>query len=136
MKHLKILLFCSVTLFGCSFNQLQNDYAENQYFEKSTYADSSAPYIGEWAVGTTKWLKILSIRDNGIFKVVLAPGFGACEGKIYLDRERPFLILKDGTKAKIVSVNKDHLLIEAYGKLERLDSMPKGRRAKHNSTVW
>lgn len=136
MKHLKILLFCSVALFGCSFNQLQNDYADNQYFGTAPHADSTAPYIGEWAAGATKWVKILRIRDNGKIKVVLAPGFGACDGKVYLNRERPFLILKDGTKAKIVAVNKDYLLIEAYGKREKFYSMPKERRLKYNATVW
>ena len=63
---------------------------------------------------------VLKIRDNGIVKVVLAPEFGAIEGKIYFDEERPFLILEDGTKSKIVSSNKDHIQIEAYGKLENL----------------
>jgi len=120
MKYIKVLLFCPAILFGCSFNQLQNDYANNQHFEKVKHADSAAPYIGEWAVPETKWLKVLKIRDNGIIRVVLAPEFGAIEGKVYLDKERPFLILKDGTKAKIVSVNKDHLRIEAYGTQEKL----------------
>ena len=128
MKYIKVLLFCPAILFGCSFNQLQNDYANNQHFEKVTHADSAAPYIGDWAVPKTKWLKVLKIRDNGIIRVVLAPEFGAIEGKVYLDKERPFLILKDGTKAKIVSVNKDHLQIEAYGRLEKFAPMLETKR--------
>ena len=128
MKYLTALLFCPAILFGCSFNQLQNDYANNQHLEKATHADSSAPYIGEWVVQKSKWLKVLKIRDNGIIKVVLAPEFGAIEGKIYLDKERPFLILKDGTKAKIVSVNKDYLRIEAYGRLENFSPMLETKR--------
>ena len=123
MKYLKILLFCPAILFGCSFNQLQNDYANNQYLEKATHADSSASYVGEWAVQKNKWLKVLKIKDNGVIRVVLAPEFGAIQGKIFLDKERPFLILKDGTKAKIVSVNKEQLRIEAYGRLENLTPM-------------
>ena len=128
MKYLTALLFCPAILFGCSFNQLQNDYANNQHLEKATHADASAPYIGEWAVPKTKWIKVLKIRDNGIVKVVLDPEFGAIEGKIYLDKERPFLILKDGTKATIVSVNKDHLQIEAYGRLEKFAPMLETKR--------
>lgn len=76
----------------------------------------------------TKWLKVLKIRDNGIIRVVLAPEFGAIEGKVYLDKERPFLILKDVTKAKMVSVNKDHLQIEAYGRLEKFAPMLETKR--------
>jgi hypothetical protein len=41
---------------------------------------------------------------------------------------RPFLILKDVTKAKMVSVNKDHLQIEAYGRLEKFAPMLETKR--------
>jgi len=93
-----------------------------------THADSAAPYIGDWAVPKTKWLKVLKIRDNGIIRVVLAPEFGAIEGKVYLDKERPFLITNDGTKAKSDSDNKVHLQIEAYGSLDKFATMLETKR--------
>ena len=96
MKYVTALLFCPAILFGCSFNQLQNDYANNQHREKATHADSSAPYIGEWVVQKTKWIKVLKIRDNGIIKVVLAPEFGVIEGKMYLDKEWKLCLNKEG----------------------------------------
>lgn len=123
MKYSAATLF-SFALLGCSYNQLQNDLADNKYLEKERHSDSSATYIGEWADTTDKWRKFLRITSDGRIKVFLYPGFGSCEGKIYKDKERYFLILKDGTIAKIISASKDHLLLEAYSRQEEYEASP------------
>ena len=123
MKYSAATLF-SFALLGCSYNQLQNDLAENQYLEKERYEDSLAPYMGEWVDTTDKWRKFLRIMGNGRIKVFLYPGFGSCEGKVYLEEEQFFLILKDGTKAKIISASKDRLLVEAYSRQEEYEASP------------
>lgn len=118
-----MITVCVFALFGCSFHQQQNDLADNQYDEIEQYASSSAPYVGSWAIDSRKWRKIIKIRDNGKVKVVLSPGFGAIEGKVFLEGEKPFYILKDGTKAEIVKNEEGHLLIESYSCQERFASL-------------
>lgn len=123
MKYSSVVLF-SFALLGCSYNQLQNDLADNLYLENEKHEDSSAIYIGEWAHTTDKWHKLLRIMNDGRIKVFLYPGFGSCEGKIYLENEQFFIILKDGTQARIISASKDNLLLEAYNRQESYETSP------------
>lgn len=123
MRYLSIAILGSLLLAGCSFHNKQNDLADNQYHKVEKHAAPSATYVGDWSVDEEKWLKKLIINKNGSTKVVLYPGLGAVDGKIFLHEGKPHLILPDGTKVEIVSVDEESLLIEAYGKQERLKSM-------------
>ena len=118
-----VILVCFAALSGCSFHQQQNDLADNQFFIKEKHADATATYVGAWAVDLYKWRKVLSIDATGRVKIVLAPEYGAIEGKVYMENSEPFIILKDGTKAGIVNSGEKYLLIQAYGKQEEFTLM-------------
>ncbi len=119
MKHLKCILLAVVFLAGCTFNQYQSDVAENQYNEKQLHADSSAPYVGEWTALSNIGIRSIKIKEDGRIKVCLTPSSGTTFGKVYLDGETPAFIFQTGAKARIISQEKDFLLLEIYGKEEK-----------------
>lgn len=123
MKFISILLGSALALYGCSFHNKQNDLADNQFYEKEIYADSSAPYVGDWAIDSYKWRKTLIINSNGKVKIVLSPGYGAIDGKIYLEDGNPYFILRDGTKTEIIKNEEDSLYLENYGEQETLAAL-------------
>lgn len=119
MKHIKSGLFSVVLLAGCAFNQYQSDVADNQYYEKQIHADPAAAYVGEWTAATNVGIRSIKIKEDGRIKVCLSPSSGTTGGKVYMDNGTPIFMLKTGAKAKIISMDKDSLLLEVYGKREK-----------------
>jgi len=119
MKHIKYILLSVVLLAGCAFNQYQNDVVDNQYNEKQLYADSSAPYVGEWTASSNVGIRSIKIKEDGRIKVCLSPSSGTTFGKVYLEGEKPAFIFQAGGKAQIISREKDILLLQIYGKEEK-----------------
>lgn len=119
MEYIKFSLVAVMLLAGCTFNQYQGDVAENQYYDKQLHADPAAEYVGEWTAATNVGLKSLKITEDGRIKVCLSPSSGTTEGEVQKDKGKPVFIFKTGEKANIISINKDFLLLEVYGKREK-----------------
>ena len=123
MRHLLVVILCTLSLVGCSFHNEQNDLADNHYYVVKRHADPLANYVGDWSINSKNWLKKLIINKDGSIKIVLHPEYGVIDGKVFIDDDRPHIILRDGAKAEIVSVEQESLRIETYGKQEQLTSM-------------
>lgn len=119
MEYIKFSLLSAILLAGCTFNQHQGDVAENQYYDKQIHADPSAAYIGEWTAATNVGLRSIKIKEDGRIKVCLSPSSGTTDGEVYLEKGKPAFILKTGEKANIISIDKDFLLLDVYGKREK-----------------
>jgi hypothetical protein len=119
MKCLKYALLSVLFVAGCAYNQYQGDIAYDQFNEKQTFADSSAAYVGEWTGGSALGIRSIKIREDGKIKVCMSPSAGTMDGKVYLENGEPAIIMKTGAKAKFISMNKDALLLEIYGKQEK-----------------
>ena len=119
MKYIKSSLLVCVLLACCAFNQYQNDVEYNQYHEKQAHADPAAAYVGEWTASTDIGIRSIKVKEDGRIKVCLSPSSGVSYGKVFIDNERPSFMIKTGAIAKIISVDKDSLLLEIYGKQEK-----------------
>ena len=119
MKYMTVALLSAATVTGCAFNQHQNDISDNQYREKQILADANALYVGEWTAATNIGLRSMKIKRDGRIKVCLSPSSGTTDGKVYLDKGMPAFIFETGAKVKIISMNKDFLLLDVYGQQER-----------------
>jgi hypothetical protein len=119
MKYIRSCLFLVLLFAGCTFNQYQSDVADNQYYEKQKHKDPSAAYVGEWNAPFNGGMRSIKINEDGRIKVCLSPSSGITDGKVYLDNGTPGFMLKTGAIAKIISINKDSLLLEIYGKREK-----------------
>ena len=119
MKYIRSCLFLVLLFAGCTFNQYQSDVADNQYYEKQKHKDPSAAYVGEWNAPFNGGMRSIKINEDGRIKVCLSPSSGITDGKVYLDNGTPVFMLKTGAKAKIISMDKDTLLLEIYGKREK-----------------
>lgn len=124
MKFVRAGLFSVLLFAGCAFNQYQSDIADNQYHEKQIHADPAAAYVGEWTAGTHVGLRSIKIKPDGSIKVCLPSSSGTTEGKVYIDNGMPAFIIKTGAKVKIISMDKDFLLLEVYGKQEKYYAGP------------
>jgi hypothetical protein len=51
--------------------------------------------------------------------VCLSPSSGTTAGKVYIENGKPTLMIGTGAKARIVSVDKDFLSLDLYGKQEK-----------------
>lgn len=119
MKYFTACLLSVLLLAGCAYNQYQDDIAENQYYQKQTHADANAAYVGEWTAATNIGVRSIKIREDGRVKVCLAPSSGTKDGKVYLENGTPAIIMDTGAKVKIISTDRDFLLLEIYGKQEK-----------------
>ena len=115
--NLSLVLF--VLLAGCNFNQYQRDTADNQYYEQNIHADPSAAYVGEWTAETDIGRRSIKIKEDGNLLVCLSPSSGTTAGKVYIEKGKPALMIGTGAKARVISVDKDFLSIELYGKQEK-----------------
>jgi len=119
MKCIKFGLCSVVLLAGCAFDQYQHDVGDNQYYEKQRHTDPAATYVGEWTTSTNVGIRSIKIKADGRIKVCLSPSSGTTDGKVYMDNKTPVFILETGAKAKIISMDKDSLLLEIYGNQEK-----------------
>lgn len=116
---LLVVLLAALFVAGCAFNQYQGDIADDQYDEKQTFPNPSAAYVGEWTGGSKVGIRSIKIKEDGRIKVCMSPSAGTMDGKVYLDNGEPAIIMKTGAKAKFISMAKDALLVEIYGKQEK-----------------
>ena len=117
MKKLIILLIILILASCVPLPQYMNDMMENQYFEKTIFADQNAPYIGEWTGATGPGLTALKINKDGAIKICSSnPHFGNSNGKVFKEDGKIKMIFESGTQNELVSTNKDHLTIISYGK--------------------
>ncbi|MDH3545181.1 MAG: hypothetical protein OEM65_08660, partial [Desulfuromonadales bacterium] len=59
------------------------------------------------------------IKEDGNLLVCLSPSSGTTAGKVYIEKGKPAFIIRTGAKARVISVDKDFLSIELYGKQEK-----------------
>lgn len=89
---------------------------ENHYLEKTAYADTNAPYIGEWTTGVVPGLLSVCIRADGrVLMCSSVAHFGTGEGFVYREGSESAMIFEDGTTYRIKSVSNDCLITECYG---------------------
>jgi hypothetical protein len=123
MKNIKFGLFSVILLAGCGafsqYNQYQNDVEDNQYNEQQIHADPAAAYVGEWTTATNVRIRSIKIKEDGRIKVCLSPSGGTEDGVVYMDNGTPVFMIETGAKARIIGMEKDSLLLEIYGKLEK-----------------
>ena len=119
MKYIKSSLLVCVLLASCAFNEYQSDVADNRYDEKQVHADPAAAYVGEWTASTYDRSRSIKIKGDGRIKVCLSPSSGVSYGKVFIGNEGPSFMIKTGAIAKIISVDKDSLLLDIYGKQEK-----------------
>ncbi len=123
MKHIKFILLSTLLLAGCEtfsqYNQYQNDVEDNQYYSQQVHADPAAAYVGEWTATTGVGMRAIKIKEDGRIKVCLSPSGGTANGEVHLANNTPVFILESGAKARILSMEKESLLLEIYGKHER-----------------
>jgi hypothetical protein len=126
MKTLLPILLTASLLFGCAYNQYEKDTVNNQFFERTTHADPSADYVGEWTAPTKIGFRSLKILEDGRILVCLSPRSGLMQGKVYLENESPAFMIKNGAKAKIISIAENLMILEMYGKQEQYykDTVP------------
>jgi hypothetical protein len=124
MRHIQTGLISMLLLSGCTFNQYQDDIADNQYAEKQIHADADAAYVGEWTAATDVGMRSIKIMEDGKIKVCLASSAGTGEGKVYMDHGNPAIIMDTGAQVKIISKSKDFLLLEVYGNQEKYYAGP------------
>ena len=122
MKYIKSSLLVCVLLASCAFNDYQSDVADNQYPDKQVHADPAAEYVGEWTASTDTGFRSIKIKEDGKIKVCLSPSSGVSYGKVIIDNERPYFMIKTGAIAKIISMDKDSLLLDLYGKQEKYNA--------------
>ncbi len=119
MKYCKFSLFLILLLAGCALNQYQSDVGDNQYLKEQIHADPFATYVGEWATVTNVGTRAIKIKDDGRIKVCLSPSYATTNGKVYMANGTPAFILESGAKVKIISMDKDSLLLDIYDKQEK-----------------
>lgn len=120
MAILSFFFFSLLFVAGCAPKWMQ-DQANNQYFEKITYADIDAPYLGEWTAATGTGLSAIKIDAKGNIKMcssnqaAVLPYFSSSNGKVFKEDGKIKMILDMGYQYEIVSVQKDHLIVNGYG---------------------
>ena len=119
MKHTIIAIFFSGLLLGCAQMKYQRDVSSNEYEEKMIYADANAAYVGEWTALTNVGVRSLKIKEDGRIKICLSPSTGTEDGKVYFDNGTPAFIIETGAKVEIVSMNRDLLVLDVYGRLDK-----------------
>lgn len=110
---------CSGLLLGCAQMHYQQDVATNEFREKSIHADADAAYVGEWTALTDVGVRSLKIKEDGRIKICLSPSTGTEEGKVYLNNGTPAFIIETGAKVEIVSIDKDLLIVDVYGRQDK-----------------
>lgn len=120
MQKLLAVIAGVIFLFGCVQARFQADVAENEFAVKQAHADRQAVYVGEWTASTKLGVRSVKILGDGRAKICLAgDGAGTTDAKIYLDDGRPAMIVKTGAKVRMEEANKEFLLLDIYGGLEK-----------------
>jgi len=119
MKAIGALAITLALTSGCALVEtpdfMQNQL-HNQYFEKTTYADPNAYYIGEWTAATGIGLVAIKINPNGNIKMCASnEHFGIGDGKVFKENETIKMIFDAGTQYEIRSLEDEYLLITSYG---------------------
>ena len=116
MRHLFVCLISVMFFSGCATNSAMKDIIDNQYEDKKIYADASAIYVGEW-VGDEKSssMPIKITKDGKILMCVMKKGHLNVNGKVYIENGETFFIFEGGTIYKIISVDKESMLLDYYG---------------------
>ena len=113
-----IVLIALMTLAGCvPQQQFMQDMEENQYFEKTTYGDQNAPYIGEWTAATGPGLTSLKINKSGDVKICSSLShFGNSNGKVFKEAGKIKMIFESGFQEEIISSYHFYLIIQSCDK--------------------
>lgn len=117
MKIIPYIFISILLVTGCTPKIMQDTTMNNQYFEKDIYEDSHALYIGEWTAATEIALTAIKINEKGNIKMCSSnPHFGVANGKVFKENEKIKMIFESGVQYEILSVHKDYLNVDAYGK--------------------
>ena len=119
MKYFVISIFFPGLLLGCAQMKYQKDVSANEFSEKSIHADANAAYVGEWTALTDVGMRSLKIKEDGRVKICLSPSTGTEDGKVYLNIGTPSFIIETGDKVGIISMNRDFLILDVYGRQEK-----------------
>jgi len=119
MKKTGSLVATLALISGCALVEtpdFMQHQLHNQYFEKTTHADPTAYYIGEWTAATGIGLVAIKINPNGNIKMCASnEHFGTGDGKVFKENETIKMIFDAGTQYEILSKEEDYLLITSYG---------------------
>jgi len=111
-----VCLFSVLLFSGCTTNPEMNDIINNQYEDVKIYSDSNARYVGEWVGDEKSKLKPIKITKNGkILMCLTKKGSVNVNGKVYIADGEIFLIFEGGTRYKIISFDKESMLLDYYG---------------------
>jgi len=116
VRPLFVFLFSVLLFSGCTTNPEMNDIINNQYEDVKIYSDSNARYVGEWVGDEKSKLKPIKItKDGKILMCLTKKGSVNVNGKVYIADGEIFLIFEGGTRYKIISVDKESMLLDYYG---------------------
>ena len=116
MRPFFVCLFSVLLFSGCTTNPEMNDIINNQYEDIKIYSDSYAMYVGEWVGDEKSKLKPIKItKDGKILMCLTKKGSINVNGKVYIADGEIFLIFEGGTRYKIISVDKESMLLDYYG---------------------
>ena len=119
MKYVIIAMCFSGLLLGCAQMKYQKDLSSNEFREKTIHADANAAYVGEWTALTDVGVRSLKIKEDGRIKICLSPSTGTEDGKVYINNGTPAFIIETGAKVEIISIDKDLLIVDVYGRQDK-----------------